>query len=452
MDIIPESASALRDSLIFNSNMELCNIISNINIENPLEKRSSDEILKDLRRVINLISLDQNNELDPVGSASYVIHKYPGDIDLMETFQSNKELNILRSDLVRQFQNIVKRIINTQSHENPIYMTDFKAGEDNRYDFYIGEIDKYTGKIVDYDPNILIQEFNNLLEQNLLTESEHNEIYQKITLFENPPSLSNYYDILNFIRRFKTIRWSENDIIQGYKILRGNKKLFLYDAIIMGTVVKLDVIAPIEYNCVECDSKCITGLSRYVEVTNWFMLTREDIYGKIKNLTTALHYKDGLISDIFKYSNEIDPEYNILKAAKRTWALGAYLVKSGENIELGNMLLKTLSSLMSSYIAILNSTKADLETVILIAEKNLNISIEYLGKSLESIALRLFCYDKYDLRKDITEKIYNDIHTSIDTSNPIILKDTLKYIKKMISLLTLEYLKCVNMDLRKIIE
>lgn len=116
------------------------------------------------------------------------------------------------------------------------------------------------------------------------------------------------------------------------------------------------------------------------------------------------------------------------------------------------MLLKTLSPLMSSYIAILNSTKADLETVILIAEKNLNISIEYLGKSLESIALRLFCYDKYDLRKDITEKIYNDIHTSIDTSNPIILKDTLKYIKKMISLLTLEYLKCVNMDLRKIIE
>lgn len=86
----------------------------------------------------------------------------------------------------------------------------------------------------------------------------------------------------------------------------------------MGTVVKLDVIAPIEYNCVECDSKCITGLSRYVEVTNWFMLTREDIYGKIKNLTTALQYKDGLISDIFKYSNEIDPEYNILKAAKRT--------------------------------------------------------------------------------------------------------------------------------------
>jgi hypothetical protein len=370
----------------------------------------------------------------------------------MEKVEGKEYLNVFRKRLVNKFKRLVQRIESTHIKDLPIFITDFKAGHDSRYDFYIGEVDKVKGIIRDYDQSIIEDEFNNLYSQKLITQKELSFILDKIEQFEDPPSLENYYELNNFLKELKTIRWTPDEIIEGYKLLRGGKIIQLYDALIMNSVVKLDVIAPIHYDKIVCKNSTFENLSRYTEVTNWFYIRQTDpLTNESKELTSSIDYKKGLLGDIFKYSNEEDPEYNILKATKRLWSYGAFLVKSGLDVNAGNGILKLISPIMDSYIAILNSTKADLEVLETVLTTELGIPDEYIKLSVESIAVRLACYNGDDNQIVITKEILTKLDPVKDNFDVQSLKEAMKFIKQIIAKLTKEYLKCKGVDIRKIL-
>jgi di/tripeptidase len=164
-----------------------------------------------------------------------------------------------------------------------------------------------------------------------------------------------------------------------------------------------------------------------------------------------MDYKKGLLNDIFKYSNEEDPEYNILKATKRLWSYAAFLVKTKLDVNIGNDILKLISPIMDSYIAVLNSTKADLEVLQLLLTNNLDIPDEYIKLSIQSISLRLACYCGKDNMGNITKQILLKFDPVKDDFDVQALNEAMSFIKQVISKLTKEYLKCKGVDIRKIL-
>jgi len=452
MENIHSYNSMFKQNFLFDTDFNLCSYTSNKSVINYLNPKTEKDFNKSTLDIINIVTLEKDHKLLPVGSASYSIHKYPGDIDLMEKIEGKDYLNVFRKRLVNKFKRMVRRIEETHNKELPIFITDFKAGHDSRYDFYIGELDKVNGVVRDYDQSIIEDELNNLYSQKLITQKELSFILDKIEQFEDPPTLENFYELNNFLKELRTIRWTPDEIIEGYKLLRGGKIMQLYDALIMNSIVKLDVIAPIQYDKIVCRNSTFEHLSRYTEVTNWFYIKQiNPITNESKELTSSIDYKKGLLNDIYKYSNEEDPEYNILKAAKRLWSYGAFLVKSGLDVNTGNGILKLISPIMDSYIAILNSTKADLEVLEIVLRKDLDIPHDYIKLSVESIAVRLACYSGIDNNVNITKQILTMLDPVKDDFDVQSLNETMKFIKKIITKLTSEYLKCKGVNIRKIL-
>src|SRR5690606_11974822 len=118
--------------------------------------------------------------------------------------------------------------------------------------------------------------------------------------------------LLNFIfRERKIIRWNESDLLKKYKILPGNLKIKLNEALQYQTFVKLDVIAFIN--------------NKFIELTNFFILMyeKDGILHPI-NLSYNFYddnekikiYEKQITEDIEKLYFS-DMYFNPFKAAKR---------------------------------------------------------------------------------------------------------------------------------------
>src|SRR5207253_6057707 len=95
--------------------------------------------------------------------------------------------------------------------------------------------------------------------------------------------------------------------------------------------------------------------SRYVEVTNWFLVRIEDTQGHVEDYSIVqTDRKTSLKNDILKYTSHA--HFNPLKAAKRYWN---YLFELKQTSAVLDQ-LKKLAPLFSSYIAFLNSIATDI--------------------------------------------------------------------------------------------
>jgi len=109
-----------------------------------LNLRNPKSYSKSIRKIIDLITIE--NDVYPVGSQKYKIHGYPSDIDLMEKVKVCCDLVDTISYVSRHLKRIAKRIKKTDR----IYLGDFKAGIDDRFNRNIGWIN-LSNKLVGYD-------------------------------------------------------------------------------------------------------------------------------------------------------------------------------------------------------------------------------------------------------------------------------------------------------------
>lgn len=260
-----------------------------------LQTRPFSSLSVDTIDIINMVTLDQKFPPVIVGSFKYVVHEYPADIDLFETYQGCCTSFDVTKDITKKFMNIAIKL----KEKKHIYLGDFKAGYDNDFKINIGYIKGI--KLSNYNPLLIRNSIIKLYEKKLLTLNEQKKWLS--TVIENP-TISEYNDLDNIIKKKYIIRWNIDEMIKGIKILPSGKNLTLSEALTHKSIIKIDVWIYLN--------------KRYIEVTNWYMITYKDIHGSIKNLSVKPEkYEQSLMKDLHHYNNPNVNNY--MKLAKRLW-------------------------------------------------------------------------------------------------------------------------------------
>lgn len=294
------------------------------------------------RKIINTLTLQ--DDINPVGSQKFKVHRYPGDIDIFEPIRVCCSLDEATKKIVEGIQKIARDI-----EKEPLYfLGDFKAGLDARY-----EIDLKQSK-----PKI-VSSLMKLKKLNLLTSVETGHLLDLL----NHDNLDQFKEE---IRKHHVVRWTIGELLKGVKKLPNNLTLSLFDAIKHNTIVKLDMWAPINGN--------------YTEITNFLLLMYVDDKGHqhMINIELADRVKS-LIGDIKLYSS---PQHRkSLKVAKRMWALAQVIDD--------NKTLKKLYPLFGSDVAILSQINSEIETLSQMLTKLPNPPLGMIVKQIDRFKSRI---------------------------------------------------------------
>jgi hypothetical protein len=309
-----------------------------------IDKRDQSDLTPDLASALQTVTAHAATL--PVGTFKYKVFKYPGDVDIFEQLEHCCTFNQTKIKTAQEIQSIVKDVL-----ANPILIyVEFKAGYDLRFKLYTGLANSI---IEDYDPELIRRDLANLKCAHLLSEAH----YQKLTQMVVPNPTMAQFDAFNEALRTKwVLRWTSAEILAGFKILPGEIKIYLDDALTHGSIVKLDTIARLE--------------DRYVEMTNFFVIKQRDKYGKEKILSEELtDYGQSLLGDVRKYYVS-----NTLKAVKRFWM---YLAFRNYICDLNRF-----TPLFESDLAFVAQIIADLEVVLFLIQSNLKYDAKFMYRSI----------------------------------------------------------------------
>ena len=326
------------------------------------------------RNIVDLITIDKKGFPNAiVGSGKYRIQSYPGDIDLMERVEvccSKKEISKF---VAEHLQHIAKNL----KKSNSVYLGDFKAGLDHRYDIKYGWIN-IKNKLVGYNKRNVVAELRRLHTEKLLSKKELNKLIDLLPPNSRDRYIPQWEMFKDTFRKYYVVRWSLDAVIRGYKNIgpKNNKiKLDLQDAVAHRTIVKLDAWAEVDKNL-------------FTEVTNVFFL----IWSKNKNSKKKIYlnfpmgdYPHKLLYEIKHYSH--GPNANYMKTLKRMWSLANYLndVKPGSQ----KKILSKLKTLFSNDLSILYQLYSETEVIIDMISKLRNPPYKKLSSQLDRFKSRI---------------------------------------------------------------
>lgn len=329
----------------------------------PLDSYSEDQMDN-----IRLLSTSKDLAI-PFGSAAYRVQKYPGDLDLLETFVGCCSIEEVVESFAKKLMEIASNIKKSRLH----YFSEFKAGLDKRYDIDIGPINNGL-----YYPNrvTIRQKITELYQNNLLDNLEYS-IVDKILNIKSMYLGGDEYDVVYYIfRNRKIVRWSLDEILKGYKMLPGNLKLSLIEALKIKTSVKIDLITFVD--------------GRFVEVTNFFILLEKDESGNYIEINLDYNFLDRneyrRVYDI-QIKNEIEKLYysNIFyspfKMSKRMWAYSRTFKNFNE--------IEMLTPLVTGNISLMYQIKSEIDAIIRIFELTKSPPIVHIYNQLSGMKGRL---------------------------------------------------------------
>lgn len=373
----------------------------------------------EMARNIKLINVGEDKDIVPFGSATYRIQPYPADLDLIENYYRD----VSKEELIKDFAKRIKKTIKNISEKRLHYISEVKIGIDTRYYFNIGKLENgiYWPYIdsIRYNTDILYK--NNLLDDN--------EVKIILGLVEkavkhNNRLDQNEYDIMhNLFRNHYILRWSEDEILRGYKKLQGNEKITIEEGLIYHTPVKIDMITPIN--------------NKMTEVTNFLLLIDKD--KNIINLgmqeTNDLVYNlaiTGLPKEIEKlfYSEFY---YSPFKGLKRIWALARALRDK-------NMISK-VTPFIKSNVSFLYSLKSELDTILRLYEIIKNPPKNTINMMIDNIKYKLSSIIFID--KDELIKYYELLNGYLESENIEYLNEVKTMMKYKINEKTEQYIKYI---------
>src|SRR5208337_3351062 len=132
---------------------------------------------------------------------------------------------------VKELQKVVKKYISKKNH----FFMEVKAGIDERYNFPVG---KYHNGYFMMDSNFM-RKTKILFENNLLSLTEWKTINEIKNKYD--PNKLDFEILRKLLRNHNTIRWTANEVLQGYKFLPGNIKITLRYAASQKTKMNLEV-------------------------------------------------------------------------------------------------------------------------------------------------------------------------------------------------------------------
>jgi hypothetical protein len=331
---------------------------------------------KKTKQLINMITA--KNDINPVGSQKFKIHRYPGDIDLFEPVKYCCSLETALNYIVKDIKKIGHDIKKTEK----VFLGDFKAGLDERYFIDHGEISS-DYKVENYNKKYIITELNRLKAEKLLSSNQVTTIIKKLPS-ENELTPLKWSKFHSYYKDFYTIRWKLDELIKGVKKIGHNgvmKNLTLKEALQHNSIVKIDIWGKVN--------------ERFLELTNFFLLTYKDRKNKEHVINMKMdNYIESLIKDIKLYSEK----GNSMKMTKRAWALASSINDK--------KLLVKLYPLYSSSIGMLYQLSAEIETLILMTNdiQNNKLPLNDIINQIDDFKMRLSTI--YDLELD-EKKMFN---------------------------------------------
>ena len=335
-------------------------VFNNIDEFQHQNERSRKSFTHRLKEILNIATVNHNTL--PVGSFRYSAHKYPGDIDIMERLNYCCDINRAAEEAAKDIQKIIYKI----KASKDVYLGDFKAGRDNRYNINIGGWE--NGRLVRFNPTVVEQKIKSLRTRRLITKKDLSDLMKTYKKLMSNPSEENLKSLSDALRPHEVLRWNSEEIIQGFKYLPGAETLSLVSAIQQKTVVKIDLWAKM-------------NLRKYIEVTNYFLIHAIDKNGNVKfTLTQDMpDYIEAVSQDVIHYSQ---PEnLNTLKALKRLWSLSLRL----ENYDL----VKRINPILSSNEAGLSQIQAEIEVVSLMLVKLPNPPMSQIMEQIDGFKPRI---------------------------------------------------------------
>lgn len=367
--------------------------------DSKLIVRDLESYPENLRFVLDQITINETPKV--VGSSSYITHKYPSDVDVFDNLTVSLSREKAAKFYAKQIQYIAQKI----KIDNKLYLLDFKAGIDTRFDLDLNLDIKQKEIFID-----------KIYLEKLISKNEHQELFKVI---ENNEKLK------ELIKNLKTVRWTLDEMITGKKILRSRNHLTLVNAVTQNSVIKLDVLSWILYRF------------QSAEVFFYFKYIED---GRTYAFHDLGNYVESLLKDIEKYSSPNN--YSPLRLSKRLWNLS--LVRNCNNM------LQALNPLLSSDAAALNQIKSDCETIMyLMAQPELRIKdFDRIFIELISFGKRIANHSKnYEKYLEIVDKFftmyqhrqYKNIKLFIDLINLLI-----ENLTKEITELSTEYLQMLT--------
>lgn len=378
-----------------------------------IEKKSPDSFNLDQKNAIKTISGNVNNSV-PFGSFIFRAQYFPGDIDVIEfvnVCNDNQTFCGSTKDLIIKVWQILISIIQKIETNKNYYYSESKIGKDHRFH-------------IDVDDPFFIDRVKSLHDNKLLKNDEFSLIMKLYGDGTKKNSLSELdKDTINEFFRLKyTLRWSAIDILNGYKILEGNKVKYILDALQDMGPIKIDIFVPINGN--------------FIEITNFFVLV-EFVNGKEHIVNIDFDYLKSIRGQIKKLSSKLF--FKPFKLAKRMWALARYL--EDEKI------LKILTPLLESNAARIYQINSEIETLILMFERIKVLPLDIVFKQIDNFKSRLvLAYDiKFDqqLIYGLIDKIVSKYDNLETGRKPVIdiLKQIKDYLSDIINKYALNYMK-----------
>lgn len=357
---------------------------------------------------VQLMSVYED-QAHPFGSNSYVIQKYPGDIDLLEDIIRNGMPKTVASDVAARFQAVVRKVWNKPCH----FVTDVKAGADPRYSLSIGELN--DGR---YIPNMA----NISYFANNVSSADSERILELIG--ETPLTQNQYDQIEKIVREYNIIRWTASDVLRGY-IVKNGKRFTLVEAIQEHAQTKLDVVTVVN--------------GRFTEVTN-ILFIASMYQGKLHILNTSFDFTNtGMLLQQYDINLKEEIEklaysgiyYNPFKAAKRMWAFArTTIVNSIGGNESAERYILALTPVISGNISLLYQIKSEIASIELIYDKP--CVVQYLPERLQ--AWRIAISHVIELQDSVMQSMFH----MLDTGD---IYELQKILKPIINNLTLIALK-----------
>lgn len=345
---------------------------------------------------IHLISLTKKDDMiHPYGSSTYRIQKYFGDIDLIEKFQYETTVEGVIKKFVTSLKKIVKDISSKKLH----YFSEFKAGIDSTYDFYIGDFKNGIFEFVPSAQEIILF----LIEEGYFNDYESSLLYFIIKKSKIKLLTQDDYDVVyNILRENRILRWTEEEILSGKKkVSYGVIKLS--EALLMTGSVKIDMIIILEGN--------------FVEMSNYLFLGAIDKEGKLTALNGNPDPSDEHI--VYSLTKEVDKLYSSnyyyspFKCAKRMFSICRieYINNLYNQIQLENWLdplINLISGELSAFYQIISELSVILRVI------NLKkFPPKAVHNQLESIKYKLTNVVQISKKSlEIVNKLINKINNS----------------------------------------
>ena len=311
-----------------------------------VQKRSLRNVPDSIIKDVQLVSIGPGVG-NIFGSYNNRIADTFGDIDVIQEITGKSSAKELAIETARKLQDVVKLVHKTRK----TYFSELKAGINTPYHFNIGTLQNGIFR----PAKDLWYRTETLYRLDMLTLNEY-RIVQK-ALKHQKLGGAEYDTIFELFRRRFLLRWSEQEVLDGYKMIETGKYP-LYEALLDNTILKLDIIK-------------ITPEGRYMEVTNFMMLGINKGNYIIPLNYDAVEVTPAALPVAIEELYYSDASFNPFKLAKRCFAYLMWVKNFNKDNEVINGLIDRYAKVLKSTVNIMYSMTSELDAMrIVLGRKN----------------------------------------------------------------------------------